>query len=75
MVEGGAAVLTSFAKDGLVDYQCVTISPKLLGAIGLPSMMDLYANHSITSVISVGQLRSIHLGPDCVIFSKWPKVK
>jgi riboflavin-specific deaminase-like protein len=70
MVEGGAAVLTSFVQERLVDYQCVTISPKILGSAGLSSIGSIEAEkyaHNNT----MGPFKSITLGPDCVVFCQW----
>jgi riboflavin-specific deaminase-like protein len=70
MVEGGASVISSFVRERLVDFQCVTISPKLLGENGLPSIGHLSAVDG-SECIEIGPLMSICLGPDCVVFSKW----
>jgi riboflavin-specific deaminase-like protein len=70
MVEGGANVISSFVRERLVDYQCVTISPKLLGDAGLPSI-GLLSPIDGKECIEIGPLKSICLGPDCVVFSQW----
>ena len=69
MVEGGAGVISSFVREKLVDYQCVTISPQLLGDAGLPSIGDISVDRG--NCIKIGPLKSISLGPDCVVFSRW----
>jgi riboflavin-specific deaminase-like protein len=68
MVEGGAAVLTSFIQEELVDLQCVTISNKLLGSGGLAAVGCLECNKDC---IDIGPLKPVTLGPDCVMFSVW----
>jgi riboflavin-specific deaminase-like protein len=70
MVEGGASVITSFVRERMVDFQCVTISPKLLGDVGLPSLGHL-SSVDQHEYIKIGPLKSICLGPDCVVFSQW----
>ncbi len=73
MVEGGASVLTTFANEGLVDFQCVTIAPKLLGARGLPSIGNLRTKspHHETVRLSLGPLRCFNLGQDCIVLTRW----
>jgi riboflavin-specific deaminase-like protein len=77
MVEGGASILTAFLQQqqqqSLVDYVCVTISPKLLGEAGLPSILGHFKNgddNNKDNYIALGPLKCITLGPDCVVFSK-----
>jgi 3,4-dihydroxy 2-butanone 4-phosphate synthase/GTP cyclohydrolase II len=73
MVEGGATVLSAFAKEGLVDCLCVTISPKLLGDKGLPAFSGLLLD-SYGSRRAGGDFDSscfLHLGNDCILLSKW----
>ena len=83
MVEGGASVLSQFVGDTsgiddgeeeynshqeLFDCLCVTISPKLLGANGLDSMLYGGLGGSKTGPI-LGPLKCITLGDDCVLFA------
>jgi diaminohydroxyphosphoribosylaminopyrimidine deaminase / 5-amino-6-(5-phosphoribosylamino)uracil reductase len=70
MVEGGASVITSFVRERLVDFQCVTISPKLLGDAGLSSVGHISAVDG-SDCIEIGPFKSICLGPDCVVYSEW----
>lgn len=78
MVEGGASVISQFIttshrhhcsgnEDGLVDCLCVTISPKVLGTNGLDSISS--STRSVGR--SLGPLRCISLGEDCVLFSNF----
>ncbi|KAG7344230.1 dihydrofolate reductase-like domain containing protein [Nitzschia inconspicua] len=69
MVEGGATMLTAFAREHLVDYQCITLSPKLLGDAGLPSIGCLSTDDG--EHVAIGPLKCMTLGPDCVIFGRW----
>ena len=41
MVEGGAAIFTSFLKEKLVDRLNVVIAPKLIGSDGIPAIKEL----------------------------------
>lgn len=41
MVEGGAAIFTSFLKEKLVDRLIVVIAPKLIGSDGIPAIKEL----------------------------------
>jgi riboflavin-specific deaminase-like protein len=67
MVEGGAAVLTSFFNQGMVDYVCITIAPKLLGAGVAPSCSNQGSNG-----VALKPSRFVLLGSDCVFLSPWP---
>lgn len=40
MVEGGATVITSFMRSGLVDHLIITISPSFVGAEGVTYEAD-----------------------------------
>jgi diaminohydroxyphosphoribosylaminopyrimidine deaminase/5-amino-6-(5-phosphoribosylamino)uracil reductase len=67
MVEGGAAVLSSFFNEGLVDHICITIAPKLLGA----GIALSYSNLGSNAVV-LEPSRFVLLGSDCVLSSPWP---
>lgn len=65
LVEGGAKVITSLLKEGLVDRVIVSISPKLLGS-GTEGVGDL-GTTSVAEGLALGQ-RSVHVvGQDVLI--------
>jgi riboflavin-specific deaminase-like protein len=84
MVEGGSAVLTSFALSNLVDCICVSITPNLVGdERGLPSFTsiatttttDKYSFPSSSNGLLALNCNSrfFELGVDCSFLSRWPK--
>jgi riboflavin-specific deaminase-like protein len=66
MVEGGAAVLSSFFSAGLVDHICITIAPKLLG-----EGIALSYSHQGSNAIVLETSRFVLLGSDCVLSTPW----
>jgi riboflavin biosynthesis pyrimidine reductase len=40
MVEGGAQIIDSFAKSGLVDRLVVTVAPLVVGSLGIGYTLD-----------------------------------
>jgi riboflavin-specific deaminase-like protein len=67
MVEGGAQVLSSLFREGLVDAVCITIAPKALCG-GVSPMMG--SSHPI----DLGPFDPVFrtLGRDCILLSRWP---
>ena len=65
MVEGGAAVITSFLKAGLVDALVLTLSPKLVG--GYKAVDDLLVVGDSDSP-SITSVRSCQVGDDIVVW-------
>jgi len=70
MVEGGAAVLTSFFDQGPVDCLCVTIAPKLLGQGIAPSYVSACAQEG-THGLALTPSRFVVLGSDCIFIKTW----
>lgn len=67
LVEGGAAVITSFLRDRLADRLVVGIAPTILGA-GTEAVGDLSVSHVSEGLRLTG--RSVHsLGDDVVLAS------
>jgi diaminohydroxyphosphoribosylaminopyrimidine deaminase/5-amino-6-(5-phosphoribosylamino)uracil reductase len=62
MVEGGAAALSSFVNENLVDCLCITISPKMLANGIAPSLLK---------DLALPSPRFIPLGSDCILLSSW----
>jgi riboflavin-specific deaminase-like protein len=77
MVEGGAKVLSSFARDDLVNCLCVTISPKFIGDKGLPAFSNAKAQTrgSEASYTDLAASSFFPLGNDCVLLSQWSDVR
>jgi GTP cyclohydrolase II len=71
MVEGGAAVITSFLQEGLVDLLVLTIAPILVG--GLPAVNDLLRNGA-GSFPHLTDCEFARLGEDVVVWGRpsWP---
>lgn len=68
MVEGGAAMLSSFFVQNTVDLVCITIAPKILHA----GISPFYATNSATPIdLSIMSPLHFTLGPDVVILSRW----
>jgi len=65
MVEGGAAVLSSFLRQGLADYAVVTVSPLLLG--GLHAMQDIGAGEPPSFPHLTGVMRT-EAGDDLILW-------
>jgi 3,4-dihydroxy 2-butanone 4-phosphate synthase/GTP cyclohydrolase II len=70
MVEGGAAVLSSFFQDRLVDFVCITIAPKFLHS-GKSVSFSSASNESID--LSPLGAYCIVLGQDAIFVSRWMK--
>jgi GTP cyclohydrolase II len=68
MVEGGAAVISSFASANLVDCICVTIAPKVIGN------KDGLAAFSVmpTPMVDFQSGAFLVLGSDCIFLAQWP---
>ena len=67
MVEGGAAVLTSFILGRWVDFMAVTISPLLVG--GLHALIDPLASAE-TALPRLRDPQWVQMGPDAVIWGE-----
>ena len=67
MVEGGSTVLSAFGARSIVDCLCVTVSPKLLGGMGIPSTIV----STLASGYRLNRPRWFQLGSDCVLLSQW----
>lgn len=78
MVEGGARVLTSFVRHGLVDCVCVTIAPKLIGnERGVSSIQNIPSSSSTEpSIVDLthNTQRFFVLGNDVVFCGPWPSL-
>jgi riboflavin-specific deaminase-like protein len=70
MVEGGAAVLSSFFSQNLVDLVCITVSPKYLISGISPSFTVNNVRKPID--LSYSMTRTLILGHDFVVLSSWP---
>lgn len=71
MVEGGAAILTSFLRGDLIDCLCITIAPKVLGNGVAPTFAgvhdcDVNADNNAESLSDF-----VLLGSDCVFVNLW----
>ena len=75
MVEGGARILSTFARHRLVNCLCVTISSKLLGDRGLPAFLSLRdeenRSHLGRALPDLHFPTFVPLGNDCILLSKW----
>lgn len=65
MVEGGAAVITSFLKAGLVDALVLTLSPKLIGGYKAVDELLIGGDRDSPSITSV---HSCQVGDDIVVW-------
>lgn len=72
MVEGGAAVLSSFFEEGLVDALCITIAPKLLLSGAAPTFRGPNSDKSHIN-LARGSNRFISLGHDTTLVSRMDK--
>lgn len=77
MVEGGASMLSSFARADLVDAFAVTIAPKLVGFDGLDAFSGVSLVDGVSSGAGVNLSNPIilSLGRDVVIVGEWPHMK
>ena len=67
MVEGGAAVLSSFIASKLADTFIVTISPKIIGKEGVSTFDSL----SYENGRKLSRVKSLMLGCDCILYGTW----
>ena len=64
LVEGGAAIVTSLLRDGLVDRLVVCIAPKLVGA-GIEAVGDL-GIRDLASALTFSKVETRRLGDDVI---------
>ena len=64
LVEGGAAIITSLLRAGLVDRLVICIAPKLVGA-GLEAIGDLGIRH-LADALTFSQAETRRLGDDII---------
>jgi 2,5-diamino-6-(ribosylamino)-4(3H)-pyrimidinone 5'-phosphate reductase len=72
MVEGGAAVLSSFFEKDLVDALCTTIAPKILHSGITPTFRGSTFKASPVDLTSVS-MRFVSLGQDTTLFSRYSR--
>lgn len=73
MVEGGAAVLSSFFQNSLVDFVCITIAPKFLQRG--KSVLFSATSQSEHIDLSPWGAYCIELGQDAIFVSRWEVTK
>lgn len=66
MVEGGAAVITSFLSSGLVDQVAITIAPLFVGGVRL-------LEERLAAMPTLRDVRSAQFGRDTIVFGAFEK--
>lgn len=65
MVEGGASVISSFLKSGLVDSFLLTVAPVYVGRNGISAVQDAEVTVGRTYRLFPGRMESIPIG-ECI---------
>lgn len=72
MVEGGGKVLSTFAKESIIDCVCCTVSPKILGSHGLEAFSDLqFFGKASRTGLSLNKAICMTLGEDGIFLGLW----
>jgi riboflavin-specific deaminase-like protein len=75
MVEGGAAVISSFINSRLVDFMILTISPMIVGGFPAVQMPQDYLIQKENKFPRLSRVLSEYYGEDLIIFGhvEWPE--